>query len=189
MKKLTLVTIILLFVAQIAVSQNEAPTTLSSKQKKIRYSPSIELVGGTRINYGTNGVIGIRFNNGIAFNQHLNLGLVVGADFEYYYQSGRLINDEWFNQLGLFVPLYLNLKYTILKTKWSPYISGSLGISIENALNKNPNIPKENYQTIVNGLIGLSVGAQYKFSPKRAIFFGVGYEAPTRLDLRIGMQF
>ena len=84
---------------------------------------------------------------------------------------------------------YLELKYIILKRKWSPMISASLGYVGVYANYREIGKPiQHNWSN--NFLLDTFIGCNYKWSSKNSLYFGPGYDFSRKVvTFGVGVKF
>ena len=139
--------------------------------------------------FGEYNLAGINYIGGYRFNQRWFLGLGTGFDLRlvdgtYIYDIRSSYDYTHYNILVspslVNIPVFLNLRVNLLKTKWTPYISASVGTLIsfpyEINLNINSDSPIYPYQMKPNtGMFSVSFGMSKALNNNRALYFGLGY--------------
>ena len=139
--------------------------------------------------FGEYNLAGINYIGGYRFNQRWFLGLGTGFDLRlvdgtYIYDIRSSYDYTHYNILVspslVNIPVFLNLRVNLLKTKWTPYISASVGTLIsfpyEINLNINSDSPIYPYQMKPNtGMFSVSIGMSKALNNNRALYFGLGY--------------
>lgn len=83
---------------------------------------------------------------------------------------------------------YLELKYIILKRKWSPMISASLGYVGVYANYREMATARHNWSN--NLLLDTFIGCNYKWNSKNSLYFGPGYDFSRKaVTFGIGVKF
>lgn len=147
--------------------------------KKISYYHAIEVKGLL----GGGAGVGISDLHGIQFNPHLVLSLGLGFD----YHGFRTPNHKAMDAAAF--KTYLELKYIILKRKWSPMISLSAGYYGVYTNYREIGKPiQHNWSN--NFLLDTFIGCNYKWSSKNSLYFGPGYDFSRKaVTFGIGVSF
>ena len=164
---------------------NYKKTTKEYVNRAKGYEQYVNLSG----KFGEYNLAGINYIGGYRFNQRWFLGLGTGFDLRLvdgtyiydirssydYTHSNILVSPSLVN-----IPVFLNLRVNLLKTKWTPYISASVGTLIsfpyEINLNINSDSPIYPYQMKPNtGMFSVSFGMSKALNNNRALYFGLGY--------------
>lgn len=146
--------------------------------KKISYYHAIEVKGL----FGGGAGVGISDLHGIQFNPHLVLSLGLGFD----YHGFRTPNHKAMDAAAF--KTYLELKYIILKRKWSPMISASLGYVGVYANYREMATIRHNWSN--NLLLDAFIGCNYKWNSKNSLYFGPGYDFSRKVvTFGVGVKF
>lgn len=147
--------------------------------------------------FGGYNLAGINYIGGYRFNQRWFLGLGTGFDLRFvdgtyiydirssYYTQGSISHENTHYNICaspslVNIPVFLNLRVNLLKTKWTPYISASVGTLISFPYEINLNINSDSliypYQMKPNtGMFSVSFGMSKALNNNRALYFGLGY--------------
>jgi hypothetical protein len=139
---------------------------------KQRNASSLTLSTGFfgKVNFQGGGIdagIGLNVIGGYRFNDYLSLGLGTGYNqyinslFSYYYNG---LSYNWNYYHGGFIPLYVDFKVNMTKTKFSPYwqMDAGYGFSVNR-------FGKGGY------MLGSSVGCDYKLDNRHIISLGFNW--------------